>query len=423
MRAYAAWVYGSQQAAVDFAEDAARLLPGEEIAVRALNLTTLGNALTQYKADIRAVEALEQAVVLARQAGQSHVFMPAASALAYAYASLGKLHKAHAVCLDAVEVAEAYQRRYGLPLPAAASVYATLAGILAEWGETQQSIQAARKGLALSELWGQADTILLCLLHLTNGLSLAHDFEAARQVIQRARKVAQKVSPWFVLNVDHEELRIWLDAGDIGQATRTAQEANAALPASLEARLLLMNNRLDEALSLLDRALPEAIQAPSIETVRLVVFQSLALFLKKDETRAIAALKQALYLAEPENRVATFVREGDPMEKLLHLALVKSGGWSVSTSPEFATRLLGAFEAWPRLEPARSAELYIESLSEREIEVLHYLNSHLSTPEIAVQLFVSASTVRTHIKNIYSKLGVHGRSGAVRRAKVLGLLA
>jgi len=36
---------------------------------------------------------------------------------------------------------------------------------------------------------------------------------------------------------------------------------------------------------------------------------------------------------------------------------------------------------------------------------------------------VSANTVRTHIKNIYGKLGVHGRSGAVRRAMELGLLA
>jgi LuxR family maltose regulon positive regulatory protein len=51
------------------------------------------------------------------------------------------------------------------------------------------------------------------------------------------------------------------------------------------------------------------------------------------------------------------------------------------------------------------------------------LNSYLSTPEIADLLVVSANTVRTHIKNIYGKLGVHGRSGAVRQATELGLLA
>jgi LuxR family maltose regulon positive regulatory protein len=62
-------------------------------------------------------------------------------------------------------------------------------------------------------------------------------------------------------------------------------------------------------------------------------------------------------------------------------------------------------------------------LSERELEVLRNLNGPLSTPEIAEQLIVSANTVRTHIKNIYGKLGVHGRSGAVKRAVELGLLA
>jgi hypothetical protein len=112
----------------------------------------------------RAVEVLEQATTLAQQAGQSHVYMLAASALAYSLSILGKLHKAHAVCLAAIEVTESFQRQYGRPLPAAASVYIMLASILAKWGQIQPSLQIARKGLALSELWGQADTIMLCLL-------------------------------------------------------------------------------------------------------------------------------------------------------------------------------------------------------------------------------------------------------------------
>lgn len=421
VRAYVAWVHGSQQAAVDFAEAAARLLPAEEIAVRALNLTTLGNALTQYAANPRAVEVLELAVSLARQAGQSHVFMPAATALAYAYASLGRLHKADALCLEAIGIAESYQRRNYQPLPAAASAYAEHASILSEWGETERSIQAARKGLALSELWGQTDTILLCLMHLANGLSLAHNFEAARQAIQRARKIALNVSPWFVMNVDQIELRVWLDADDIGQAIRTAQSASAALPASLEARLLVKQNRLDKALFLLERALPEALQAPSLETVRLGVMQSLALFLKKDQPRALAALKRTLELAEPEKRIATFTREGAVMEKLLRMAIAKS------TRSAFIRCLLDAFESrrTPRPKPVTERlnhEPLIEPLSERELEVLQYLNGPLSTPEIAEHLVLSTSTVRTHIKNIYSKLDVHGRSWAVRRAKELGLV-
>jgi LuxR family maltose regulon positive regulatory protein len=56
------------------------------------------------------------------------------------------------------------------------------------------------------------------------------------------------------------------------------------------------------------------------------------------------------------------------------------------------------------------------------MEVLRLLGTHLSSTEIADTLFVSANTARFHIKNIYSKLGVHRRSDAVQRAIDVGLL-
>jgi len=61
-------------------------------------------------------------------------------------------------------------------------------------------------------------------------------------------------------------------------------------------------------------------------------------------------------------------------------------------------------------------------LTEREMEVLRLLRTHLSSTEIAEELRISANTTRFHIKNIYGKLGVHGRSDAVERAGELGLL-
>jgi LuxR family transcriptional regulator, maltose regulon positive regulatory protein len=63
----------------------------------------------------------------------------------------------------------------------------------------------------------------------------------------------------------------------------------------------------------------------------------------------------------------------------------------------------------------------VEPLSERELEVLKLLRSELSGPEIARELMVSLSTVRTHTQNIFAKLGVNNRRAAVRRAEELDL--
>jgi LuxR family transcriptional regulator, maltose regulon positive regulatory protein len=104
------------------------------------------------------------------------------------------------------------------------------------------------------------------------------------------------------------------------------------------------------------------------------------------------------------------------MARLLQRAQVKG------IAPKFTRQLLAAFQERVKPGMVLKDELYVEPLSERELEVLHRLNSHLSVPEIAGELYVSANTVRTHIKNIYGKLGVHRRSLAVLRGRELGLL-
>jgi len=61
-------------------------------------------------------------------------------------------------------------------------------------------------------------------------------------------------------------------------------------------------------------------------------------------------------------------------------------------------------------------------LTEREVDVLRLLNGELSTRQMAKSLYVSPSTIRTHIKSIYRKLGVSSREQAVEEAHARGLI-
>ncbi len=65
----------------------------------------------------------------------------------------------------------------------------------------------------------------------------------------------------------------------------------------------------------------------------------------------------------------------------------------------------------------------MEPLSERELDVLRLLASDLDGPGIADALVVGLSTVRTHTKSVYAKLGVNTRRAAVRRGEELGLIS
>ncbi|HEY6760661.1 MAG TPA: LuxR C-terminal-related transcriptional regulator [Baekduia sp.] len=65
----------------------------------------------------------------------------------------------------------------------------------------------------------------------------------------------------------------------------------------------------------------------------------------------------------------------------------------------------------------------LEPLTDGELRVLRYLPTNLSKREIGEELYLSVSTIKTHISHIYAKLGAHSRRQAVERAEELGLLA
>ncbi len=108
------------------------------------------------------------------------------------------------------------------------------------------------------------------------------------------------------------------------------------------------------------------------------------------------------------------LKDASRAELLQGIRTVYQGGSLVQ--PVVASRLLDRFGA---LE--RERELY-EPLTEREREVLTLVASGARTRAIAERLVVSEKTVKYHLTQIYQKLGVSGRTGAVARARALDLL-
>jgi LuxR family maltose regulon positive regulatory protein len=192
--------------------------------------------------------------------------------------------------------------------------------------------------------------------------------------------------------------------------------------------LLLAEDNHEEAANLLGRLIEAAKAGGRRHTeIELLVLRALVLRARNDERGALTTLRQALMLAEPEGYVRTFVDEGEPMADLLRRLLKAWKKERPGDVPlEYVGKLLEALgatvasPAGPKLRD--TANLVVDPITGRELEVLRLLDSDLSNREIAARLFVTLDTVKTHTRHLYAKLGVHKRHEAVTRARDLDLL-
>ena len=225
--------------------------------------------------------------------------------------------------------------------------------------------------------------------------------------------------------------RVRVAQGELGEALGWARERGLSVADDLSylrefehitlARVLLARytaeraeRSIQEATRLLERLLRAAEEGQRTGSViEILVLQALAHQARDDIPAALASLRRAVTLAEPEGYVRIFADEGPPMASLLRAA-AKHG-----IAPSYVRRLLAAVNKTEDSTPVSQG--LIEPLSERELDVLRLLGTDLGGPDIARELVVSLNTVRTHTKNIYAKLGVNNRRAAVRRARELDL--
>jgi LuxR family maltose regulon positive regulatory protein len=235
--------------------------------------------------------------------------------------------------------------------------------------------------------------------------------------------------------------RVWVKQGRVDEALGWARERGLSAHDDLGylrefehvtlAGVLLARYENDctdssilEAMGLLERLLKAAEEGGRTGSViEILMLQALARRIQGDSPSALEPLERALTLAEPEGYVRAFVDEGSPMEQLLLEAAARG------IMPGYTGKLLAAFGAEPPesagespLPTSPASQPLVEPLSGRELEVLRLFGTELSGPEIADELVVALSTVRTHTKSVYRKLGVKNRRAAVKRAAALGLI-
>jgi len=181
---------------------------------------------------------------------------------------------------------------------------------------------------------------------------------------------------------------------------------------------------LDQLNGLLERLLSAAETGGRTGSViEILALQALTRHAAGDGAGGLTPLERALSLAEPEGYLRIFVGEGPPMAALLTAMITNRKGWG------YVRRLLAAGAQSNQPDTTIQGEAtprhpgVVETLSERELDVLRLLATDLDGPDIARRLLVSVNTMRTHTKSIYAKLGVNSRRAAIRRAEELGILS
>ena len=111
-----------------------------------------------------------------------------------------------------------------------------------------------------------------------------------------------------------------------------------------------------------------------------------------------------------------FVLKDDPAEQLIAAVRTVAAGDAL-LSPAVTKRVIKQFVRVPRPEPPRE----LHELTAREREILRLIAGGLSNAEIGAQLYISETTVKTHVTHIFQKLGLRDRVQAVVLAYQTGL--
>jgi LuxR family maltose regulon positive regulatory protein len=390
-------------------------------------------------------QALKDVARFCQETGNTMIAVMVLCTMAEQCLKRAQLHEANEIYQQALDVATDSQ---GKLLPIAGEALMGLGEVARRWNDLETAMHYVTEGIELTSQWAKVGTLdgYLTLARLGHARG---DLESAVKALQMAREVAIEFDATEV--DDHvvalQQAWLWIAQGNFEAVERWAEERglhqDLDVPESTEgdayleyrlrkyehlvlARLCLAQERPEDTLALLEPLVERLERRGRRDTmIQALALKALALEAQGQTDMALPTLEQALTLAEPGGNIRAFADEGPPMARLLSQVIARPhGGRGISS--KYIHKLLEAFDeahpGAPASAPLSARQPLVDPLTEREMEVLQLLATGMSNPEIADVLVVAVSTVRSHLKNIYSKLDVHKRWDAVQRGQELGLL-
>ncbi len=393
-----------------------------------------------------------EALTVSCAAGSLQLTLLALRGLSHVHELQGQLRQAADTCRQGLQIAREAAQQSRQPVTGAAYFHLGMGDLYREWNELDEAERHLVQGMEIGRKWQIGGDTLRDGYLLQARLKQAQgDMAGALDMIRHAQRLAQVYQsvPGFDLPIAACRARLMLS-----QAVSSADDLDARHLEAIEqwgeervlrvddpvhslhdeferlvwARLLIVRNEPILALQFLAQLLQAAEGGGRMaRIIEIWILQALAHQALGVTDRALLALRQALTLSEPGGYIRLFVDEGRPMEELLRLAA------SLGIAPDHVRKLLAAFgtkaeddvaatEPSPASVVPRRLSSLVEPLSKRELEVLQRIATGLTNREIAGQLSIAVSTVKTHVKNIHAKLGVRNRTQAVARARELNLL-
>jgi LuxR family transcriptional regulator, maltose regulon positive regulatory protein len=429
-RAVLAQIRGDVATTVRHAREALNLAPEDDDLLRGAAEALLGLA-TWASGDLETAHRIYGAgMARVQRSGSLSDALGAAIALADIRITQGRLRDA----IRTYEQALQLSAKHGEPvLRATADMYVGLSDLAREQGDLQAATRHLQASKDLGEHMGYPQNRYRLHVVTARIRQAEGDLDGALDAIHEAQRLYM---PDFIPDVrplPAQEARILLRQGRLAEANAWARARGLSPHDDLAylrefehvtlARVLLAQSTLDpsdgsarDAFALLGRLLRAAEDGQRTgNVIEILVLLALAHQVRGDMPAALAALGRALALGEPEGYVRVFLDEGAPMAALLQDAANRG------IAPDYVRHLLADFGHAHDRTPIKQP--LVEPLSERELDVLRLLATDLAGPEIARELVVSLSTVRSHTKAIYAKLGANSRRSAVTRAEELDLLS